>query len=110
MSRWVGRDGGVVEHGVRMVQVGVIGFCMGGALTFLAAEHAGVDAAAPFYGATSIQDRGKRVCMVGHGWETQARTCTCTHPHMRASAGQEKEWLGEGEGRERVGGRGWGMS
>eukprot|EP00884_Botryococcus_braunii_P019875 jgi/Botrbrau1/6571/Bobra.40_2s0034.2 len=31
-------------------KVGVTGFCMGGALTLLAAEHAGVDAAAPFYG------------------------------------------------------------
>lgn len=31
-------------------KVGVVGFCMGGALTFAAAQHAGVDAAAPFYG------------------------------------------------------------
>lgn len=31
-------------------QVGCIGFCMGGALTLCAAQHAGVDAAAPFYG------------------------------------------------------------
>ena len=31
-------------------KVGVTGFCMGGALTFLGAEYAGVDACAPFYG------------------------------------------------------------
>lgn len=31
-------------------KVGVCGFCMGGALSFAAAQHAGVDAAAPFYG------------------------------------------------------------
>ncbi len=31
-------------------KVGAVGFCMGGALTFCAAQHAGIDAAAPFYG------------------------------------------------------------
>ena len=31
-------------------KVGVMGFCMGGALTFLGAEYAAVDACAPFYG------------------------------------------------------------
>ncbi|GFR47075.1 hypothetical protein Agub_g8762 [Astrephomene gubernaculifera] len=31
-------------------KVGAVGFCMGGALTFCTAQHAGVDAAAPFYG------------------------------------------------------------
>lgn len=31
-------------------KVGAVGFCMGGALTFAAAQHAGVDCAAPFYG------------------------------------------------------------
>ncbi|KAG2443094.1 hypothetical protein HYH02_009508 [Chlamydomonas schloesseri] len=31
-------------------QVGATGFCMGGALTFCAAQHTGVAAAAPFYG------------------------------------------------------------
>lgn len=31
-------------------KVGVTGFCMGGALSFIAAQHAGVSAAAPFYG------------------------------------------------------------
>lgn len=31
-------------------KVGVTGFCMGGALTFLGAEYAAVDACAPFYG------------------------------------------------------------
>lgn len=33
-----------------IAQVGVTGFCMGGALSFLGAEYAGLDAAAPFYG------------------------------------------------------------
>ncbi|MBX3469386.1 MAG: dienelactone hydrolase family protein [Planctomycetes bacterium] len=31
-------------------KVGVVGFCMGGALTVIASAHAGVDAAASFYG------------------------------------------------------------
>ncbi|PRW56138.1 carboxymethylenebutenolidase-like protein [Chlorella sorokiniana] len=31
-------------------KVGAMGFCMGGALTLCAAQHAGVDAANPFYG------------------------------------------------------------
>lgn len=31
-------------------KVGVVGFCMGGALTVIASAHAGVDAAAAFYG------------------------------------------------------------
>eukprot|EP00887_Chlorella_sp_A99_P001466 scaffold8.g1466.t1 len=31
-------------------KVGTTGFCMGGALSLAAAQHAGVDAAAPFYG------------------------------------------------------------
>ncbi len=31
-------------------KVGAVGFCMGGALTVLAAKHAGVDAACAFYG------------------------------------------------------------
>ncbi|KXZ46757.1 hypothetical protein GPECTOR_41g722 [Gonium pectorale] len=31
-------------------KVGVVGFCMGGALSFCAAQHCGVAAAAPFYG------------------------------------------------------------
>eukprot|EP00775_Hariotina_reticulata_P010146 gene10146-10304_t len=30
--------------------VGCVGFCMGGALAFAAAQHAGVECAAPFYG------------------------------------------------------------
>lgn len=30
--------------------MGATGFCMGGALAFCAAQHAGVAAAAPFYG------------------------------------------------------------
>lgn len=34
-------------------KVGCIGFCMGGALTFCAAQHAGVDCAVPFYGTPS---------------------------------------------------------
>lgn len=41
-AKWL-RDSGAPK-------VGAIGFCMGGALTFLAAEYAGIDAAAPFYG------------------------------------------------------------
>ncbi len=31
-------------------QVGCMGFCMGGALSFLAGQEADVDAIAPFYG------------------------------------------------------------
>ena len=31
-------------------KVGVVGFCMGGALSLAAAQHAAVDCAAPFYG------------------------------------------------------------
>lgn len=31
-------------------KVGVVGFCMGGALSFATAQHANVDCAAPFYG------------------------------------------------------------
>lgn len=45
-----------VKHAVEYLRsegstkVGVVGFCMGGALAFAAAQHAGVDAAVPFYG------------------------------------------------------------
>ena len=35
---------------VRLLQVGCIGFCMGGALSFLAAMQAPIDAAVAFYG------------------------------------------------------------
>lgn len=31
-------------------QVGATGFCQGGVLSFIAAQHAGISAAAPFYG------------------------------------------------------------
>ena len=31
-------------------QVGATGFCQGGVLSFIAAQHAGIAAAAPFYG------------------------------------------------------------
>jgi hypothetical protein len=41
-------------------RVGAMGMCMGGALTFAAAQHAGLDAAAPFYG---IPDPA--ICQVG---------------------------------------------
>lgn len=43
---------GAVKHlrDLGCPKVGVVGFCMGGALTVLAAAHAGVDAAAAFYG------------------------------------------------------------
>lgn len=37
-------------RGSGAAKVGVVGFCMGGALSFAAAQHAGVDCAAPFYG------------------------------------------------------------
>ena len=36
--------------GVTVLQVGVTGFCQGGALSCLAAEHAPVSCAVPFYG------------------------------------------------------------
>lgn len=42
------------------LQVGAIGFCMGGALTLCAAQHAGIDAANPFYGLP-----GPEICQVG---------------------------------------------
>ncbi len=48
------------------LQVGAIGFCMGGALTFLAAEYAAIDAAAPFYGTPPAE--------LGHVW-------LCCLPH-----------------------------
>ena len=35
-------------------QVGCIGFCMGGALTLAAAQHAGVDCGVAFYGTPSV--------------------------------------------------------
>jgi carboxymethylenebutenolidase len=44
-------------------KVGVCGFCMGGALSFAAAQHAGVDCAAPFYG---IPDPA--ICDVSGAW------------------------------------------
>lgn len=40
--------------------MGAIGFCMGGALTLCAAQHAGIDAANPFYGLP-----GPEICQVG---------------------------------------------
>lgn len=36
-------------------KVGAIGFCMGGALSLAAAQHCGIDCAAPFYGVPSSQ-------------------------------------------------------
>ena len=38
----------------RAPQVGAVGFCMGGALSVAAAQHAGVDCAAPFYGLPQV--------------------------------------------------------
>ena len=40
--------------------MGVVGFCMGGALSFAAAQHAKVAAAAPFYGTPN-----PGICQVG---------------------------------------------
>lgn len=42
-------------------KVGVVGFCMGGALSYTAAQHCGVNAAVPFYGTPQ-----KQLCQVGH--------------------------------------------
>lgn len=39
------------EHGA--VKIGVIGFCMGGALSLAAAQHADINCAQPFYGSPS---------------------------------------------------------
>lgn len=52
-------------------KVGVVGFCMGGALTFAAAQHAGVNAAAPFYGIPdpAICDVSVPVLSTGRGWQ-----------------------------------------
>jgi carboxymethylenebutenolidase len=55
-------------------KVGVVGFCMGGALTFAAAQHAGVSAAAPFYGipdpaicdVSVVESRFERMWREGH--------------------------------------------
>ena len=45
-------------------KVGVTGFCMGGALTFLGAEYAGVDACAPFYGTPPAELGHVRNCLI----------------------------------------------
>jgi dienelactone hydrolase len=50
-------------------RVGCVGFCMGGALTLAAAQHAGVDAAVPFYG---VPDPA--ICDVRAG----LHSCCCT--------------------------------
>ena len=50
-------------------KVGVVGFCMGGALSFAAAQHANVDCAAPFYGVPSPD-----YCAVGSAG-TRAMRC-----------------------------------
>lgn len=36
-------------------KIGAIGFCMGGALALAAAQHCGIDCAAPFYGTPQAQ-------------------------------------------------------
>lgn len=58
-------------------QVGAMGFCMGGSLTLLAAEYAGIDAAAPFYG-TPPSDFGHVSC---HGLKImlQWSVLSCFH-------------------------------
>ncbi len=89
-------------------RVGCIGFCMGGALTLAAAQHAGVDAAQAFYGIP-----GKQICqpeaikvpaylhigaldhMIGFSdvkvcaWSTEARckcaTCKCVYACTHAT-------------------------
>jgi carboxymethylenebutenolidase len=43
------RDGGATR-------VACIGFCMGGALSLAAAQHAGIQCAAPFYGLPGVSD------------------------------------------------------
>ncbi len=43
-------------------KVGVVGFCMGGALSVLAAAHAGVDAAVAFYGFPPDRSQVDRPC------------------------------------------------
>ena len=51
----IGELGQAVDylHSTGSPKVGCIGFCMGGALSFCAAQHAGVDCAVPFYGIPS---------------------------------------------------------
>lgn len=48
----IGEIGAAVQHlrSLGAQKVGVVGFCMGGALTFAAGQHAGADAIAPYYG------------------------------------------------------------
>ena len=53
------RDGGATR-------VACIGFCMGGALSLAAAQHAGIQCAAPFYGLPGVS--GDMCGWVGGGW------------------------------------------
>jgi Dienelactone hydrolase family len=43
-------------------QVGATGFCQGGVLSFIAAQHAGIDCAAPFYGFPQVATRTGPAC------------------------------------------------
>lgn len=49
-------------------QVGVVGFCMGGALTLIAAQHANVAAAAPFYGTPQVSIHLPPLVSPTHCW------------------------------------------
>lgn len=55
-------------------KVGCVGFCMGGALTFAAAQHAGVDCAAPFYGTPD-----PAICDVSGGFGCRGVTLLVVH-------------------------------
>ena len=58
----------------KICQVGATGFCQGGVLSFIAAQHAGINAAAPFYGfpqakhdhmpAGRVQDDASCTCLL----------------------------------------------
>lgn len=75
-------------------KVGVIGFCMGGALSLAAAQHSGVASAAPFYGIPSpeICDPTQiNIPVEGHFGEDDAMTGFSDKASALALEGQLKK-------------------
>ena len=60
-------------------KVGVVGFCMGGALSLAAAQHSGVAASAPFYGTPP-----KELCQVRRA--AAPSSCPCIEEDAEVSA------------------------